>query len=35
MIFSDNRYPPRIKSGAGIFGIMLYDRWNEPYTILR
>jgi len=25
MIFSENRYPPRIKSGAGFFGIML---WN-------
>jgi hypothetical protein len=24
MIFSANRYPPRIKSGAGFFGIMLY-----------
>src|SRR5689334_8394623 len=23
MISSENRYPPRIKSGAGIFGIML------------
>src|SRR5262245_1996770 len=23
MIFSENRYPPRIKSGAGLFGIML------------
>jgi hypothetical protein len=23
MIFSENRYPPRIKCGAGIFGIML------------
>jgi len=22
MIFSENRYPPRIKSGAGFFGIM-------------
>jgi hypothetical protein len=25
MIFSENRYPPRIKSGAGFFGIM---RWR-------
>jgi hypothetical protein len=25
MIFSENRYPPRIKSGAGFFGIMLYE----------
>jgi hypothetical protein len=25
MIFSENRYPPRIKSGAGFFGIMLED----------
>ncbi len=24
MIFSENRCPPRIKSGAGFFGIMLY-----------
>jgi hypothetical protein len=24
MIFSENRYPPRIKSGAGFFGITLY-----------
>jgi hypothetical protein len=23
MIFSENRFPPRIKSGAGLFGIML------------
>jgi len=23
MIFSENRCPPRIKSGAGFFGIML------------
>jgi hypothetical protein len=23
MIFSENRYPPRIESGAGFFGIML------------
>jgi hypothetical protein len=33
MILSENRYPPRIKSGAGFFGIMLWtfgnvgDRW--------
>jgi putative ABC transport system substrate-binding protein len=26
MIFSENRFPPRIKSGAGFFGIMLYRR---------
>ena len=25
MIFSENRHPPRIKSGAGFFGIMLYS----------
>src|ERR1700730_16678861 len=25
MIFSENRFPPRIKSGAGFFGIMLYS----------
>ena len=24
MIFPENRVPPRIKSGAGFFGIMLY-----------
>ena len=24
MIFSENRCPPRIKSGAGFFGIMLW-----------
>jgi hypothetical protein len=23
MIFSENRFPPRIKSGAGFFGITL------------
>jgi hypothetical protein len=23
MIFSENRYPPRVKPGAGFFGIML------------
>jgi hypothetical protein len=23
MIYSENRFPPRIKSGAGFFGIML------------
>jgi len=23
MIFSENRYPPRIDSGAGFFGIMV------------
>jgi hypothetical protein len=28
MIFSENRYPPRIKSGAGFFGIMLYEAKN-------
>ena len=26
MIFSENRYPARIKSGPGFFGIMLYRR---------
>jgi len=25
MICSENRFPPRIKSGAGFFGIMLSD----------
>src|SRR5262249_40292540 len=24
MIFSENRYPPRVKSGASFFGMMLY-----------
>jgi hypothetical protein len=24
MMFSENRLPPRIKSGAGFFGIMLW-----------
>ena len=24
MILSENRFPPRIKCGAGFFGIMLY-----------
>jgi hypothetical protein len=28
MIFSENRYPPRIKSGAGFFGIVLH----APYA---
>jgi hypothetical protein len=23
MIFSENRFPPRVKPGAGFFGIML------------
>ena len=23
MVFSESQYPPRIKSGAGFFGIML------------
>jgi hypothetical protein len=30
MIFSENRYPPRIKSGAGFFGIMLLVRGRLP-----
>jgi len=25
MIFSENRFPPPIKSGAGFFGIMLWE----------
>jgi len=25
MIVSENRFPPRIKSGAGFFGFMLFD----------
>jgi hypothetical protein len=32
MIFSENRYPPRIKSGAGFFGIML---WSAPLSVPR
>jgi hypothetical protein len=35
MIFSDNRYPPRIKSGAGFFGIMLYRRISRRLIRLR
>jgi hypothetical protein len=31
MIFSENRYPPRIKSGARFFGIML---WLDANTRL-
>ena len=30
MIFSENRYPPRIKSGAGFFGIMLWPGAGSP-----
>jgi hypothetical protein len=30
MIFSENRFPPRIKSGAGFFGIMLYAAGSHP-----
>ena len=30
MIFSENRYPPRIKSGASFFGIMLYTDDTAP-----
>src|SRR5437773_4041881 len=29
MIFSENRYPPRIRSGAGFFGIMLQLKHRE------
>jgi hypothetical protein len=32
MIFSENRYPPPITSGAGFFGIMLYER-NANFII--
>jgi hypothetical protein len=31
MIFSENRYPPRIKSGAGFFGIMLLE-WSMIFS---
>jgi hypothetical protein len=30
MIFSENQYPPRIKSGAGFFGIMLKLSQSAP-----
>jgi DNA-3-methyladenine glycosylase II len=33
MIFSENRYPPRIKSGAGFFGIML-SASRQPDVIM-
>jgi len=33
MIFSENRFPPRIKSGAGFFGITRYG-WMMS-TIVR
>ena len=33
MIFSENRYPPRIKCGAGFFGIMLKGRATGPLTV--
>jgi hypothetical protein len=39
MIFSENRYPPRIKSGAGFFGIMLlsveHDLFRKPVSTFR
>jgi hypothetical protein len=31
MIFPENRYPPRIKSGAGFFGIMRYC-WRTIFS---
>src|SRR5262249_11342083 len=31
-VFSENRYPPRIKSGAGFFGIMLWSRDRHSVT---
>jgi hypothetical protein len=33
MIFSENRFPPPITSGAGFFGIMLYFL-SSTYVIL-
>src|SRR5205807_3557163 len=35
MIFSENRYPPRIKCGAGFFGIMRVAtrRWGLPAIV--
>ena len=33
MIFSENRYPPRIKCGAGFFGIMLWFVPSTPQTL--
>ena len=30
MIFSENRYPPRVKPGAGLFGIMLDAAGRPP-----
>jgi hypothetical protein len=34
MIFSENRYPPRIKCGAGFFGIMRDEgRVTGPSTV--
>jgi len=37
MIFSENRYPPRIKCGAGFFGIMLArpGEWHENRSLWR
>jgi hypothetical protein len=34
MIFSENRYPPRIKSGAGFFGIMPYGARDARYAVI-
>ena len=34
MIFSENRFPSRIKSGTGIFGIMPYDPAIAPVAEL-
>src|SRR5438132_3270278 len=33
MIFSENRYPPRIKSGAGFFGIMLEQLFRRQRSL--
>ena len=35
MIFSENRYPPWIKSGVGFFGVMLWPTDNELARLLR
>jgi hypothetical protein len=32
MIFSENRYPPRIESGAGFFGIMHIFCWSMIFS---
>jgi hypothetical protein len=32
MIVSENRYQPRIKSGAGFFGIMTIFSWSMIFS---